>query len=383
MAAKKVTKKESAGTKISLNTILFKDMVARARKGASNNSILPLTSMMAIELKDNTLTLTTTDMTNFLYVIQNDVKGNDFYATVMSEVFCQLVAKTTSDNITLELKDNYLQFTGNGTYNIDLPVEEGEVIKFPDPRNDSTLEQLDNIQLSSITNIVNSAKASLALTMEEPCLTGYYCGGNYTIASDTYKLCKVDEALWETPRLIPAELMDLLTLITDNDIQVYANEDTLLFTSSNCQVYGKVMDCIDDYPAKDIKDFIDCDFRCSCTVDKATLLQLLDRLSLFVAKGDKNEINLSFTEDGLEVSSKASTGVELVKYIASDKDVETFACVADIEMLNNQLKSIASDNVEIQYHNVLQTPDGSIEDNALKFVEDGATVCISLMENEQ
>jgi DNA polymerase III sliding clamp (beta) subunit (PCNA family) len=39
----------------------FQDMVARASKGASENKLLPITRLMAFELKDNVLTLTTTD----------------------------------------------------------------------------------------------------------------------------------------------------------------------------------------------------------------------------------------------------------------------------------------------------------------------------------
>ena len=66
----KSIKEKKVDRGIILDTVLFKDMVARARKGASNNSIIPLTSMMAIQLEDNKLTLTTTDSKNFLYIIQ-------------------------------------------------------------------------------------------------------------------------------------------------------------------------------------------------------------------------------------------------------------------------------------------------------------------------
>ena len=378
-------KKAVTGNGITLNTIVFKDMVSKARKGASNNSILAITSMMAIELKDNKLTLITTDATNYLYVIQDGIKGDDFYATVMSDVFCQLVAKTTSENITLELKDNYLEFTGNGTYKIELPTDEnGDPIKFTDPRDSVELSPLDSVHLADIEKIVKVAKSSLATTMEEPHLTGYYCGDEYTIATDMYKLCKLDCALWKEPKLISSEMMDLLTLMTAQDISVMGNEDTLLFTSIDCQVYGKTMSMIDDYPAEDIASFIECEYQCHCKVDKGILLQLLDRLSLFVTKTDKNEILLSFTKDGLQVTSKGTTGTELIKYIEVEDDTEEpFNCTVDIESLNNQLKSLELDTVEIHYHNVVHTPEGDLVDNVLKFVENDAIVCVSLLEDEE
>ena len=55
-------------SKMVIPTGKFQDMVARASKGASENKLLPITSMMAIELKDNVLTLTTTDTANYLKV---------------------------------------------------------------------------------------------------------------------------------------------------------------------------------------------------------------------------------------------------------------------------------------------------------------------------
>ena len=54
--------------KIIIKTTTLQEMIAKAIKGASNNKLIPLTSLMAIEVKDKVLTLTTTDATNYLYI---------------------------------------------------------------------------------------------------------------------------------------------------------------------------------------------------------------------------------------------------------------------------------------------------------------------------
>ena len=54
--------------KITIPAVKFQDMVARSVKGASENKLLPITSMMCIEMKNNVLTLTTTDTANTLKV---------------------------------------------------------------------------------------------------------------------------------------------------------------------------------------------------------------------------------------------------------------------------------------------------------------------------
>ena len=66
-------------------------MTTKAVKGAGNNKLIPLTSMMSIELKDSTLTLHTTDMTNHLYVKESQVEGEDFYVTVGVEQFTHML----------------------------------------------------------------------------------------------------------------------------------------------------------------------------------------------------------------------------------------------------------------------------------------------------
>ena len=56
--------------KLRLETIVLQEMVAKAVKGAANNKMIPITSLMAIELKDNRLVITTTDASNTLKIVK-------------------------------------------------------------------------------------------------------------------------------------------------------------------------------------------------------------------------------------------------------------------------------------------------------------------------
>ena len=53
-----------------LPTIKLQEMLAKSIKGASFNKLMPMTSMIAIKVKNKELTLTTTDGTNYLYMIE-------------------------------------------------------------------------------------------------------------------------------------------------------------------------------------------------------------------------------------------------------------------------------------------------------------------------
>ena len=355
----KTIKKEKK-TGIELDTVLFKDMVARAKKGVGNNNMIPLTSMMAIELQDNKLTLITTDSKNFLYIIQDNIPGDDFYAVVIADTFAALVAKTTSETIHLDLKDNSLEFVGNGKYMIELPDEEGEMVEFPDPRQDVELDILDDIHLTTINSILTTVKPSLSVTMEEPCYTGYYCGKKVIAANGDQITC-MNVKLWDEPRILSSQTMDLLSVMTSENISVEANKDIVIFSSPDCVVYGHTMDCLSEFDIKGISDALNTDFTSTCKVKKSSLVQLLDRISLFVAdKIDKNEIVLTFTDKGIQVSSKASSGIELIKYLESDQ-FEPFTCTIDIHMLSNEIKSLVDDAIEIWY--------GDEDEACIKFTE--------------
>ena len=359
--------------KMTISTSTLQNMVAKSMKGASCNKMIPLTGLMAIELKDHTLTLITTDATNYLYVREFKVEGDDFYVVIQAEMFAKLISKMTCEKVSLELKDNTLMVTGNGKYSIELPLdEEGELIKYPNPIDGKTFVGDDyTINLSTIKLILNTAKAALANTLEVPCYTGYYVG-NKVVATDTYKICGINIKLWDEPTLISPEMMSLLDIFTEEKIAVYRNSNTMVFKSENCIVYGTLMDSIDDYQIEAIDGLLEQGFESSCKLTKSALLQLLDRLALFVSPYDKNGVYLTFTRDGLQIESKQANSVELIPYTESNK-FRDFTCCIDIEMLHSQVKANTCDSITIYYG----------DESAIKLADGNVTQIIALLEDDR
>ena len=357
--------------KLSVKASILKELVSRSIKGASQNKLIPLTSFMAIQLKDGKLTLITTDASNYLYVRQSDVAGKDFYVVVQVEQFSKLIGKLTCETVTLELKKSVLIVTGNGEYKIELPLDEnGELIKFPDPM-EQEVEEGSDVSLVTVKTILNSIKPSLAVTMEVPVYTRYYFGER-VVGTDSYKMASLNKkVLGVDPVLISQETMELLDVMTCETIQFHQNESVIVFSSPDCIVYGHIMDGVQDYPIDAINGLVDEQFESSCKLDRNALLSILDRISLFVGQYDNKCITLTFTEDGINISSKASTGIEMIKYLESD-NFKAFTCNVDIVVFTQQLKACSLDTVQLEYGN----------ENTLKWIDSDITQVMALFSED-
>ena len=357
---------------IKLKTLKLQEMVAKAIKGASNNKMIPITSLMAIELKDNILTLTTTDATNYLKIIEKQVEGDNFYVVVSTDTFSKLVAKTTVEFISLILKDSCLQVKGNGTYSIDLPLdEEGKLIKFPEYKFDSDKATKGVVNLSTVKTILGANKAALAETMEVPCYTGYYFG-EQVVTTDTFKICCNAIKVFDKTLLLPSELISLLNIMTDEKITVEELNGKILFSTDNCVIYGVQLDDLEDFAIEAIMSFVNSEFPSSCKLPKAAVLAVFDRLLLFVTTYDKNGVYLTFTNEGLMIASKKSTGTELIKYQGSE-NFKPFTCCADIQLLKSQIAAQDGEVVEMFYGH----------EKAIKMTFGKITQIVALLEDDR
>jgi hypothetical protein len=113
---------------IELKTSLLQGSVSKSTMCVTNNKLLPITSLISFKVKDNTLILTTSDGTNFLYVrYPEKVPCEDVEEfAVGADTFVRLVQKTTAEKISLSIGEegNYLVVKGNGTYKLELPLDE-------------------------------------------------------------------------------------------------------------------------------------------------------------------------------------------------------------------------------------------------------------------
>lgn len=361
--------------KVKLKTTILKEMTARAIKGVGNNKLLPLTELLCMKIKDNQLVMVTSDGTNYLYIKQSitDNIDKDFYAVVKADSFGKLISKLTCENVELVISSNSLEIrAGKGVYRLELFMDEdGEVVVYPDPI--SEVEMPSNpheVSIFKIHEANNICKASLAQTLEVPCYTGFYCSDK-VIATDGSKIAVMNNNLFSENILVSPEMFNLLDLITTERADFYLTDtDIMVFSTPDCDILGRTMEGVGEYPVTPILKLLNIDMKGHCTVRKSELLSMLERILLFVTPYDDSTVRFTFAKDGLNIESMQSSGVEIIPYLSNDRYIP-FTALIDITFLMDEIKSIKDDVVDIKYG----------ADNAIAIDASNVVIIIALIED--
>ena len=357
----------------------LKSAVTKAVKGCGFNRLIPLTNLIGIRLSDGNLKFYTTDMSNLLTITIDKVSGDDFNIMVEADRFAKLVNKMTSNEIDLTVNDDILVIKGNGTYKLPLSIDEEmnggavvqSVVEFP--VDESEYAVMGEVQLTSIMSAYNINRAALAKTFEQPALIGYYCGDNVVtsdaivITFNRFKMFKDQEDM-----LISPQMMQLLTLNSSEKIEFGKSGNNLVFCGDGVEIRGPQLFGIEEYPIDEINAYLDIAFESVCKIPKELMLDVLDRLSLFITPFDKDGAYFTFGRTGITVHSKKDASTETINYIES-KNFKGFTCLVDIVMMKEQLQACPEDTVTMWYGN----------ENALKLETGNVVQVIALLEDDE
>ena len=233
------------GTQVKVKTVTLQNLLQKIAKGVKSKDFVVISSMIGLNVTKNVLTVTATDGTNFMELIERGVDGDDFQATVEFEKFAKLIQKYTNDYTTLSLDETVLTVSGNGVQRFSLPEDPniGGLQKYPVfpafPLDDKV--EAETIHLSSIQSIINTNKSSLGGDLEEACLRGYYCA-DQTISSNSKQIAISNISLFSSPALITLQGFEMLSTLTDEKITVKRFTDAeglaaLWFDAENTKIY--------------------------------------------------------------------------------------------------------------------------------------------------
>lgn len=335
---------------IKLETKVLKDLVTKASKGISVDPLIPITNFMCIKLVDGLLEVITTDSTNYMYAKQNFLNcGDEFYAVVNTDIFTKLISKISSEYITLDIIDNVLMIGGNGKYKIPLSLDEdGSVIRFKDPLDEvDMLHDMVYLDTNEVRDVVKALRPSLYTNNNIPCLTKYYFG-DCVMTSDKDQVGCYSKSLTPEPVLLSQYMLNILDVIASDTIAYAKTDKYVILKADGVTMCGLYDNDVDAFPVDAIEGILNLDLASNCKVSKNMLIDILSRVSLFTSIYDDNTIVLNFNEDGIEVSSTASNGIEYIEYIELSNYIP-FTCKIDCSMLLKQLKAYPNDTLDIYF----------------------------------
>jgi DNA polymerase III sliding clamp (beta) subunit (PCNA family) len=405
MAKKETGKVMDKGIIVPLATAELKSLCDKVSKGVKNNKVMDITSLLLITVKSNVLTLTSTDGTTNVEVKQEKEKVNcpDFEILVKADSFIKLVSKTTADKIVLTItpatdegENANLQVKGNGTYNFEtVTLPEGD--QFPSFNFDC--KEPTKVKRAILNKAIHNNKPATSNdSTTQLVLTGIYFSDK-VISSDSEKAAATDANVFKRDVLLRPEAVDLLSILTGDELSVSFNEDRLIITDGNNTIYTAEMQNKEDYPLDVIRSFIyDGDFPNTCKVNRDALLGCLDRLSVFTDVYSSNGVELTFDKGSVTVTNaKSKNATEEIDYELMDKDKECkpFSCSIEADMLKTQIQ-ITSDVVALSYGNdtalqirsttpIKSKPDKTTgkQDVIGYTVDDDVTLLVAFLEEEQ
>lgn len=336
--------------KVTLETKVLKNLVARVMKGVGNNESMMRTCWIGIKCFENTLYMTAWDGENYLQVSEDKIVCDNFKVTVTATTFAQLISKTTSEKVTLELKDKYLKVKGNGDYKLELPVnDEGELDNYPELVFDKQGAGT-KIKLSAIVWGIEGNKISLAKTPENPCLMCYYFGDEImTTNNTTAAISNIN--VFGKPTMLKAELVNLVATMENEEIAVWTGkDDKIMFQTPKTTILGYFDEGRQEFEesiADDLRQLFNEECPASCAVEKDKLLGILDRIMLFV-KTKEEGIRVMFTKNGIQFYNKDNSVNELLPYAESNNFVN-FEVRLQLDVLKELITSVCGDKCYIEY----------------------------------
>lgn len=337
--------------KIKRNT--FASMLDRVMKKATDNKLLPMTSLVNIKSEGGKLFLETTDGANYLIISTTDFDGaEDFNYSVSIDTLPKLISRMTCDEVSIENKGKYIEVSGGkGKFKVDIPVDEnGQYVVFPEvPTPTGENEEHYTLTADNIKTILTANKSAISPTVEVPCYANFYVSPKGIVTTDTIVMCgytgfkEVKDSM-----LISPELMSTLSVMQADNVDMAVCGNMIMFSTADALAYGNVSDGIEDYQIDAVQGLIDENYPSMCRVSKTELMSVLDRVTLFIGNYDDDAINIQFGEDALTISSKHTTGVDEISY-SEMENVEPASYAIGATILLSQLKAYAGDTVTIYF----------------------------------
>lgn len=364
---------------IKIKTALLQDMLDKAMKVAKikDNDIAPLSSLLEITVDNNIFYIRATDGVNNL-IVKSPIEGeNDNTRIVVdTKVLPLLIPKMTTEYIELNISENSLTIVGNGVYYLDIRIDEnGDIIKFPKLEYDVSKANKE-ISFTELAQKLSTCSPAIPDNLDNKELNNFYIKDRI-IATNAFIITSIagEEGINENAIYVGEDLGRQIISLNFDKAKYYVENDKIYFVGDNFILSGEVNnDSSKRYPLDAILSTVNIPLNNSAKIDRNELLNLIERLSLFVSEYDDNSVQVTFKKDRMTIFTKKNSSEDIMYKEANVDNLIEFTCKIHINHLKAQLSSLENEVVTIEF-------GGS--DQVVKLIDTDVVQVISLMlENE-
>ena len=351
-----------------INTNKLRNMLGHITK-VKANPLLEISNYIQLVCdKDGSMRINATAGDNHITLFEDGEYDESIDFIVKTDQFVSLINKTTTENVTLTAKENYLEVKGNGTYKVELV--QGEI--YPDHKIETNgALKIDDCVAYNLKHGLNVGKNVKSQTAADGCLFGYLFRNNHIITADAIKVNASDFDCQGLEVLIPPSLANLVQTLSSEKVNIIhdVNNNSIMFKSKNIVISGTLMEGVEEYP-ESILPMIEETQPSLCVVDTQEFLKALNRIGLFIDIYDMNTLQIAFVGDLITLQTVGGS-VESITTKDSPRH-EDIVYEVNIKYLQDLVSSVDSPTIDIEYGN----PD------LIKIVSDKDQMLLSTLDNE-
>ena len=350
-----------------IRTDLLQESCAKILNAVDSNVLASVTETLEITGKDNQVVFAVTNREYYVEIKLDTDVTEDFHATVNANLFLKLVSKVTSETIELTIQGNSLKVKCNGEYKLPLIFEGDKLMTLPKIEIENVSEKLemDSSVLHSIANF-NSKELGKG-TISKPIQKLHYVDNKGAVTFTTGACVNNFTSNMKSKLLFNDRLVKLFKLFKDKQVEVTVghnvidsdtNATVVVFDAPGIHI-SSILSCDDtmlsQYPVSAIRGRSETSYPSTVSLNKTSLLQTIDRLTLFAAINvsdvNRNVMKLEFKKDGVTIYDRSGANKETVYYSNPVDDMEEYTVSLESSDLTKTLATCVNQLVTVSFGN--------------------------------
>jgi len=331
---------------LKIKTEELKDLVGRAQKATRIIPEILMTTFLQIEVKNKVLSLSGFDGMNYFKFMQK-TENTDSLFVLKADIFFKIFAKTTSKEVILEDKDNYVLYKGNGQYKLDKEVDkstdENIIINFPDVK----LTKSYKIKTSEFIKSMERVLPGVSEVQIPIFLTGVLGRKDKLTAATEVRGIQVATKLFKDDVLLSPEFIGIVQSFKEKEFSFgIVEKEGIEYCIANCSdgyVIGAQVLGLKDYPAKQLDEVFGISVDTQAKVKKADLISVIDRFAIFADRIGGQGVEIAVNKNSL-ILKKEEIGEELIS-LKDVKNFKPYSCKTDILVLKRLIEKADSEEL--------------------------------------